>query len=86
MQAKEIGFLKCQIKNLLKEMKQVLIFFFCILENNERLVKAVDFTILSEIYMKYLKIFGVSNEIVVREIVREMADIVDLKALLHVKT
>ena len=36
--------------------------------------------------MKYLKIFGVSNEIVVREIVREMADIVDLKALLHIKT
>ena len=86
MQAKEIGFLKCQIKNLLKEMKQVLIFGSRILENNERLVKAVDFTILSEIYMKYLKIFGVSNEIVVREIVREMADIVDLKALLHVKT
>lgn len=36
--------------------------------------------------MKYLKIFGVSNEIVVREMVREMEDRVDLKALLHVKT
>ena len=86
MQAEEIAFLKYQIKNLLKEMKLVLIFGSRILKNNERLVKAVDFTILSEIYMKYLKIFGVSNEIVVREMVREMEDRVDLKALLHVKT
>ena len=86
MQAKEIAFLKYQIKNLLKEMKRLLIFGSRVLKIDGRLIQASDFAILLEIYNKYLKIFGFKNEIVLSEMVKEMNGIVDLKALLHVRT
>lgn len=68
IQAKEIALLKLEIKNFLKDLKNLLVCGSRVVNFENSLIRVCDTTLLLEIYNNYLDIFGLTNNEIFKDI------------------